>query len=267
MKGILKEILLEKPDTIWGIHLQSATPSGKISVDSGHRMSSVVPIAAKIIGKSGHGSRPDLSKNPLDCFIDIYSQLKNVRMDYTSPFHATTFNIGKVNMGNVGNIIPDSLEFYGTFRYTDFEQGQLICKRVEQIYETVPKVHGCKLDILRKPNTTDMSVYNNPQCSKIAEDAISKVLGKDVLLSREPWMASESFGIYQKYVPGVFAFLGINNTEKGTGGEHHNSNFEIDIDVLKLGVLSTAQYTLDFMNSEIEINFKPLNISPDDFLK
>ncbi|KAB2333332.1 hypothetical protein F7731_15875 [Cytobacillus depressus] len=71
------------------------------------------------------------------------------------------------------------------------------------------------------------------------------------------WMASEPFNYYQKYFPGVFAFVGIENKKKGTGAEHHNPRFDIAEDVLKLGVAATIQYTLDFLSYENEIDFSP----------
>jgi len=54
----------------------------------------------------------------------------------------------------------------------------------------------------------------------------------------------------------VFAFVGIRNEEKGTGAEHHNAHFDIDEDVLKLGVAATVQYTIDFLKYEGEIPYR-----------
>jgi hypothetical protein len=68
-------------------------------------------------------------------------------------------------------------------------------------------------------------------------------------------MASETFGFYQKCFPGVFAFVGIKNPEKGTGAEHHNIYFDLDEDALKLGVAATVQYTIDFLDNEKPINY------------
>jgi metal-dependent amidase/aminoacylase/carboxypeptidase family protein len=50
-------------------------------------------------------------------------------------------------------------------------------------------------------------------------------------------------------------FLGIENLEKGMGIDHHNPHFDIDEDVLKLGVATTVQYTYDFLNSDKSIHF------------
>ena len=77
-------------------------------------------------------------------------------------------------------------------------------------------------------------------------------LGNDVIAFPEPWMASESFSQLQKLWPGVFALLGINNPEKGTGAAHHNEYFDLDEDVFKLGVAGAVTYALRFLDSDVD---------------
>lgn len=55
-----------------------------------------------IQGKGGHGSRPDLSHNPVDCFAAVYGALQTVGCTIT-----------RVDGGTAGNIIPDALRFTG----------------------------------------------------------------------------------------------------------------------------------------------------------
>lgn len=62
-----------------------------------------------ITGKGGHGSRPDLSINPLDCFAAIYTALRTL----------PGFYVEKVDGGTSGNVIPAKVIF--TFR-CDAEQ-------------------------------------------------------------------------------------------------------------------------------------------------
>ena len=57
-----------------------------------------------IHGKGGHGSRPDLSINPLDCFAAIHTALRGL----------PGFYVEKVDGGTSGNVIPAQVIF--TFR-------------------------------------------------------------------------------------------------------------------------------------------------------
>ena len=53
-----------------------------------------------IQGKGGHGSRPDLSHNPVDCFAAVFGALQTAGCKVTF-----------VDGGTAGNIIPDALHF------------------------------------------------------------------------------------------------------------------------------------------------------------
>lgn len=254
--NILDRLVDMKPDGVWGIHLKSDIPSGKISVDPGPRMSAAFKFDVIIKGKSGHGSRPDLSNSPVDCFTDFYSNLQRMRLKSLDPFQALTYSVGSVTAGNAANVIPDDLRFSGTCRYLHYEQGVAAANEFMRLLETVCETHQCTYEYVTKPTPKDTFVYNEETCAQIAEEAVKKSLGEETLYTYPAWMASEPFGLYLKYMPGVFAFVGIQNDGKGTGAEHHNAYFEIDEEVLKLGVAATVQYTIDFLKHEEDIPYK-----------
>ena len=265
VNGIARLILEEDPDTIWGIHLYNALASGKISVDPGPRMPASILFDIEIKGKGGHGSRPDLSSSPLDCFVDVYSNLNAMRMTELDPFIATTFSIGKVRMGTTWNVIPETLTFTGSFRVTDLQEAKKTVNRCNEILKYCCDLHRCSFQIVRGLNPSGLVVYNHNGYCQLAQQSIKKVLGPSHLHSTPPWMASESMAVYLKYVPGVFAFLGINNPEKGTGAAHHNPHFEIDEDVLVLGSAATIQYALDALVTEVSTDdFTPNPYLPEE---
>ncbi|MGI5839961.1 MAG: M20 metallopeptidase family protein [bacterium] len=264
-KGIARMIIEEKPDTIWGIHLYNALPSGKISVDPGPRMAAGIFFEVEIRGKGGHGSRPDLSRNPLDCFIDVYSNLCSLKMNYLDPFIATTFSVGKVNMGTAPNIIPETVSFAGSFRVTDLEESKKAAARSREILDHCCALHHCTYEVKSGLNPSGMVVYNHKGYAALAEKSIKKLLGEEYLQSTPPWMASESMAMYLKYAPGVFAFVGINNPEKGTGAAHHNPHFEVDETVLVSGAAATVQYTLDALVTDVDTSdFTPNPYPPEE---
>src|SRR5699024_432306 len=129
-------------------------------------------------------------------------------------------------------------------------------KEFKRLLEKTCEIHHCTYEYIVEPNVKDTMVFNQEQCAEIARNAVEKSIGNEVLSSFPAWMASEPFGFYQKYFPGVFAFLGLKNEEKGIGAEHHHPKFDIDESVLKIGVAATVQYSLDFLRHNKEINFK-----------
>ena len=53
-----------------------------------------------IFGRSAHGSRPDLGRNPVDCFAAAYGALQTIGC-----------TISDVEGGTANNIVPDKLVF------------------------------------------------------------------------------------------------------------------------------------------------------------
>lgn len=253
--NIMKRLVEMDIDGVWGIHLKNDLPSGKISVEAGPRMSAPLPFEVRIIGKGGHGSRPDLANSPIDCYVDLHTQLTNMRLHQLSPHEPVTFSIGSLQAGAAANVIPESLTFAGTFRFLHTDQGARIEANFKRLLDTVCSIHRCSYEYIMEPKAKPLFVYNNKQCSQIAELAVSKSIGTEALHPLPAWMASEPFAFYQAFFPGVFAFLGIQNEAKGTGADHHNIHFDVDEDVLQLGVAATLQYTFDFLQYDEPIKF------------
>lgn len=250
--NLLKRLTEMDIDGVWGIHMKNDLPSGKISVDAGPRMAAAFPFHVKIKGKGGHGSRPDLATSPVDCFVDFYQKLMAMRLNSLNPHDPITFSVGMVSAGEAANVIPDEIEFSGTCRYLNVEQGRAAASELKRLLEATCEVHQCQFEYVVEPIARDVLVYNQEDCVEIAKKSIDE----DKLASHPAWMASEPFAFYQKYFPGVFAFLGTKNEELGTGAEHHNSHFDIDEDVLKMGVEATVRYTLNFLKYDGEIHFE-----------
>ena len=47
---------------------------------------------------------------------------------------------------------------------------------------------------------------------------------------------------------GVFAFVGMQNPEVGSGALHHNGKFDVDEKCMTLGTMATVQFAADFLN-------------------
>ena len=64
-------------------------------------------------------------------------------------------------------------------------------------------------------------------------------------------MGGEDFAYYCETIPGVMAFVGIKNPEKGIDYPHHHEKFNIDEDALTVGVSLYAQFAVDYLNKQI----------------
>ncbi len=235
-----------KIDTTYATHLLSSFNSGQISIEPGGVMAASVGFGIIIHGRGGHGSRPDLSVSPIDCFNAFYNGLNALRMKYTSPFETLTFSMGYVQSGHQGNIIPDDLSFGGTVRFFDNATGWAFHREFLNMLENTCNAYHCTYEIERLSDPS-IAVINSADASKWAKKVFAEALGESFVGKVDPWMASESYSLYLHQWPGVFAFLGIKNPEVGSGAEHHNEKFDIDEAALAKGSAATLVYALEYL--------------------
>ncbi len=239
-----------KIDTVFGMHLYSGLESGKIIINDADVMAGNITFDVTIIGKGGHGSRPDQAISPIDCFAHVHQRLLEFRKD--ERFKKCTYSVGQVFAGSAKNIIPQTLSFGGTMRTFDMENvGEKFFDEFINMLENTTKEHGCKAEY-NMPVISNLPLINDSKFASFARETINKKLGENFVSTGEPWMATESFSNYTYQWPGVFALVGIKNDKKGTGAPHHNNQFDIDEDVLINGTLMHVVYALEYLKSELQ---------------
>ena len=258
IEALMQELdATEHYDGAWALHLMAGLDTGKVSVEAGPRMSGPFSFSYTIEGKSGHGSRPDLANNPLNTFLDFYQSVLLLKGQRANPYYPVTFSIGSIHAGTASNIVPPELTFSGTCRILDFDKvGAFWVTAIDASLHDACRRHGTTC---RRHSYTprDMAVVNNGVCAGIARGAAVKLFGEGSLASMEPWMASECFSMYLKRAPGLLAFVGTRNPQKGSGADHHNVQFDLDEDSLDIGACLTLQYALDFMDFDGDFHFTP----------
>ncbi|MCC0694590.1 M20 family metallopeptidase [Clostridioides sp. ES-S-0048-02] len=258
MKYILRYLEKEnvRIDGCHALHVSPTYPAGKIAAKYGEVLAGSIGFDVVLNGKGGHGSRPDLSNSPLDCFNAICFDLNTVRMKNISPLHTMTLSIGEVHYGTNWNIIAPQLNFVGGGRYFDREGAGIILRnRLIDIVKKNAEIYGCTYTFNRLQGPS-FGVVNNKECVDVARTAIDKYLGRDVLIEIEPEFASESMAMMMQRYPGVYCMLGVGNSEKGITSNPHNPMFDIDESALHFGVVSNIAYTLEFLNSDYKPEFK-----------
>lgn len=242
---ILKEM---RPDVIWGMHLCSFMDCGRISVQEGARMATSGRFEIKITGRGGHGSTPHLAVNPLYPAAKIAAQIQETILQNIPEDEIATIAVTSIQGGETWNVIPDTAFIKGTFRCCSQTVYQFISEHICSIVEMSCKDNGCTFEYIHTPGSDEFKpVVNHCTISAIAEKSLDKIL-PGARVEEPVWMASESFGKYQKVVPGLFALVGIRNEELGCGAGHHNAKFDMDERALALGVALTLQFVSDFIS-------------------
>ena len=238
-----------KIDTVYATHLLATAPSGYLAINDEGMMAGSMGFSVTIEGAGGHGSRPDQANSPIDCFVAIYQRLQSLRLTKVDPFKTCTYSVGLLQAGNQRNVIPQTLTFGGTMRTFDRDGvGMTFREEFKKAVDGICAAYGCK--VTYNLGTPGYGVVNDAEMARWARKVIGEELGKDNVGTWDPWMASESYSQYLQQWPGVFAFLGIQNEEKGVGAAHHNQEFDIDEDVLYKGAAASATYAIEYLKDK-----------------
>ena len=252
IKALLAALDKYNVDVCWGIHVYAELEEGKMSVDAGPRMAGSAVTTATFKGKGGHGSRPDMARNPVFAAAAFLNNLSMVFGQKITAGQTVTLGITMFHAGEASNVIADTAELSGSFRFFDGEEGKKAVRLFRKTAEETADIFGCTVEFGPRttPEAVGFPVINDAAAAALTQRVLPEVLPEGTIVSCEPWYASESFRKWLAKYPGVFAFLGIKNEEEGFGALHHNEKFDLNDKVLKTGALATVRYAVEWLIQE-----------------
>lgn len=242
VRQMLAALAQRRVDTCWAIHVYAGLDSGRLCVDAGPRMAGAAGVDIQVIGRGGHGSRPDLSINPVFCAASILTNVSTAWVNQIAAGETVTLGVTQLHGGESGNIIPDTASLSGSLRFFNKEEGEKAVRIFKSVAEHTAAMNNCRVEFGRQMAVICAPVVNDAHFAALAQRALPEVLPAGALVHAEPWYASESFSRYASTYPSVFAHLGIRNLACGAGAAHHNGFFDVDEDALPLGLLATLKY-------------------------
>ncbi|MBQ9614364.1 MAG: amidohydrolase [Lachnospiraceae bacterium] len=229
------------PDTCFALHVRPGLESGLISAEPGGAYAGSFGFSIRILGSGGHGSRPDQTNHPLDCFTAFYQALQGLPMRTNSPFETFTFSIPVVRTGEAVNVIPDSLYFAGTARSYDMDLLNNFRTRFFECLHACCGMYGCTYEEVF--SWMDEALINRKEDAFRLKEALEKS-APGCYRACEPSLGSETFARYTKKYGGALAFLGIDNKELGSGAPLHSPEFDLDEDALSLGTAAHVLFAM-----------------------
>lgn len=245
-QAMVKEGCLDTVDNIFGMHLWSQLETGKISAEEGPRMANGGWFKIRVKGKGGHGSEPNKGIDALVAASAIVMNLQSIVSREFSPLESVVVSIGVFKSGTRLNILPSEAYLEGIVRNYSNETDEKLAESINRIVKCTAESYRAEAEV--EFTKGKGAVINDPQSSKRATKTVEKLFGRDALALTEKVTGGEDFAIYLQKVPGVFAFLGAGNEEKGTNYPTHHERFNIDEDALEVGTALYVQYALDFLN-------------------
>ena len=232
---MIKEGVLEnpKPISIFGQHVATNVPVGKIGFREGMYMASTDELYIKVIGKGGHGAMPDACIDPIVIASHIIVAMQQIISRNKNPKFPSVLTFGKIEGLGATNVIPDEVNIAGTFRAMDETWRAEGLAKMKKLAEGIAEAMGGEaiFEVLKGYPF----LQNDPELTRKAKTAAIAYMGEDNVVDLDLWMAGEDFAFYTHHVDACFYRLGIRNEAKGITNGVHTPNFDIDEDALAIG--------------------------------
>ncbi len=250
-KLMVEEGVLENPqvDAAMALHLWTPLESGTIGVVAGPITATLDVFNLEIKGKGGHTGYPEKAVDPIIASANIIQAIQTIQTREISASKPIIIMFTKIKSGVKSNIIPDTVSLEGTIRYF-YKEGskneEKLKKRFKRIVEAICKAYRTKYKL--KFYNENQSVINDPDMTKLVETAAEEALGNSNRIISYISTAGEDFSEFADRVPSVFYFVGAGSIEKESCYPHHNPRFNIDEDVMSIGVEIHVRSALEFFN-------------------
>jgi len=207
-----------KPDFAIALHDKPELETGKVGYTPGYAMASATSIDIKIRGVGGHGSAPELTKDPIVVAAQVVMALQTIVSRENSPLDPAVVTVGSIHGGTRYNIIPDEVNLQLTVRTYKEEVRKRVLASIERIVKGVAFTAGIPEDrgpIVKISEGTG-STYNEPQLIERLVVAFKQALGEDNVVKMPPMMASEDFGYFSmdQKIPATIFWLGASDPAK-----------------------------------------------------
>lgn len=242
---LIKEGILENPEpqTILGQHVMPFIPEGKVGFRCGQYMASADEIYLEVKGKGGHAAMPETFVDPIAIASQIIVSLQQVVSRFANPKIPSVLSFGKIEGGQVNNVIPESVKIEGTFRTFDEEWRKQAMQKVKDISQSIASSMGGSCTVTIADGYPFL--VNDEAYTKRNIAAAKEYMGEENVEALDLWMAAEDFSFYSHEVPGCFYRLGTRNEAKGITSGVHTPTFNIDENALKTGMGLMAYLALN----------------------
>lgn len=246
---MIKEGVLDnpKPSSIFGQHVATNVPVGKIGFREGMYMASTDELYIKVIGKGGHGAMPDACVDPIVIASHIIVAMQQIISRNKNPKLPSVLTFGKIEGLGATNVIPDEVNIAGTFRAMDETWRAEGLEKMKKLAEGIADAMGgsAVFEVLKGYPF----LQNHPELTRKAKAAAIDYMGADNVVDLDLWMAGEDFAFYTHHVDACFYRLGIRNEDRGITSGVHTPTFDIDEKALAIGPGLMAWLTVNELRS------------------
>ncbi len=233
---MIKKGALEDPhvDRVLACHVAPNLKVGTAGLFRSQSHASTDPFQLVIEGKSGHGGHPHEAVDPIVAGAYFITALQTIVARNVNPLDTAVVHIGRFVAGEAGNAVPPRAELAGGVRALNPEVREVLLKRLQEIISGLETGFGVKCRLKFLPGYPPC--INDTEVSAFLHEIGSRILGEENISWLQPSTGAEDFSFFTKARPGAMIMLGCRNEEKDIVHPLHSALFNLDEQVLSVGV-------------------------------
>jgi hippurate hydrolase len=254
---------LPKPDYFIGMHTVPI-PVGMVVSSAGPKMAGTDQLDVLFKGVGGHGSMPQLTKDPVLMAAFAITQYQAIVSRVIEPQQTGVLTVGSVQAGIDNNVIPQTALVKANLRWFDpVVRGQMLAG-IKAISEGIARTYGMPEDqlpvITMKGGSTPL--VNDEGLSGRLAATLKPVFGaKNVITDLPPATGSEDVHLLKgphTDVPFNFLLVGVADSRVFAAAQRpgvamtlpysaHNPNFVVDLAAIPVGASIATIAMLDLL--------------------
>ena len=247
---MIREGVLEQPapGAMFGIHVFSRVPTGRLDVRPGPMMASSDEIRIVVRGRQTHGALPWRGVDPVVVAAQVVLGLQTIasrQIDAT--LAPAVISIGLIQGGVRFNIIPDSVLLVGTVRAFDEGMRRDIHERIRRTATQIAASAGAEAAV-----TINLGNAVTANDTALTNRMLPSLRRAGAVAPAQLTTTAEDFNEYARRIPSMFVFLGVTpaGSTMDTVPANHSPRFFADEGALPVGVKALAYLAVDYLQRQ-----------------
>jgi amidohydrolase len=230
-------------EEIYGLHLTSRTPVGKVEARSGVSMASADFLEIEVTGRGGHGAYPHLVIDPIAIAAQILIGLQQLVASTVPAQRSAVLTIGQFTAGTAANIIPERAVMRGSLRTLSARDRRELLERLGAYVQAIATAQRAQAAV-RTRGAGCPPLVNHERQTELVCGCARDELAPDGLFPGEPVLGSDDMALFLEQRPGCYFRVGAAPEGRTPPPPHHSPDFEIHEGGLAIGARVAARVLL-----------------------
>jgi amidohydrolase len=201
--------LVPHPDIVLGQHVAPVS-AGLLGVHGGPAFAGTDVVNVRLVGRGGHGSRPEATVDPVVMAASTVMRLQTIVSREVAPADSAVVTVGTLQAGTKENIIPEDAYLGVNVRFFDDAVRARVLASIERIVQGEAAAAGAPQPPTVTTRDSFPPVVNDPAETERTRGVFAARFGAERVIDPGPVSGSEDVGVLATAagVPIVYWLLG-----------------------------------------------------------